>query len=80
MLTLGMKSYWVHILASRPRGTLYTGVTRDLIRRVYEHREGAVEGFTSAHDVKMLVDDERHATAMAESCKSYFVNDLLTGG
>jgi putative endonuclease len=60
-----MRSYWVYILASRPRGTLYVGMTNDLVRRIYEHREGAVEGFTKTHGVKMLVYYERHATAMA---------------
>ena len=55
MLSFGMKSYWVYILASRPRGTLYVGMTNDLIRRIYEHREGLVEGFTKEHGVKMLV-------------------------
>jgi len=65
MLTRSMRSYWVYILASRPRGTLYVGVTRDLIRRVYQHREGLIEGFTTAHRVKMLVYYEQHATAMA---------------
>ncbi len=48
-------SYYVYILASRPHGTLYVGVTNDLIRRVYEHREGQVDGFTKTHGVKRLV-------------------------
>ena len=65
MLTTHMRSYWVYILASRPRGTLYVGMTNDLIRRIYEHREGVIEGFTAAHRVKMLVYYEQHATAMA---------------
>ena len=60
-----MKSYWVYILANRPRGTLYVGVTSNLIRRVYEHREGLVEGFTKEYSTKMLVYYEQHATAMA---------------
>jgi putative endonuclease len=60
-----MRSYWVYILASRPRGTLYVGVTSNLIRRIYEHREGLVAGFTKAHSVKMSVYYEQHATAMA---------------
>jgi putative endonuclease len=65
MLTFSMKSYWVYILASRPRGTLHVGVTRDLIRRVYEHREGVVDGFTKAYGAKALVYYEEHATAIA---------------
>ncbi len=64
MLTRGMKSYWVYILASRPRGTLYVGMTNDLVRRVYEHREGTADGFTDGYQVKMLVYYEQHATAM----------------
>jgi putative endonuclease len=59
-----MKSFWVYILASRPRGTLYIGVTSDLIRRVFEHREGAVAGFSKQHNIKMLVYYEQHATAL----------------
>jgi putative endonuclease len=60
-----MKSYWIYILASRARGTLYVGMTSDLVRRVYQHREGEVEGFTREHDVKMLVYYEQQATALA---------------
>ena len=65
MLTPRMRSYWVYILASRPRGTLYVGVTRDLIRRVYEHREGVVQGFTKTYGVKMLVYYEQHGSIEA---------------
>jgi putative endonuclease len=46
---------YVYILASRIGGTLYIGVTNDLIRRVYEHRTGAVSGFTSEYGVYRLV-------------------------
>jgi putative endonuclease len=52
----------VYILASRRNGTLYTGVTSDLIQRVYQHREGVTPGFTSKHGVKRLVWFEHHAT------------------
>jgi len=38
--------FWVYILASRIGGTLYIGITNDLVRRIYEHREGLIEGFT----------------------------------
>jgi putative endonuclease len=51
----------VYILASKPRGTLYVGVTNDLVRRVAEHREGLVPGFTKTYGVKMLVYFEEHA-------------------
>ena len=47
--------YYVYILASKRHGTLYIGVTNDLIRRVFEHLEGQVEGFTRRHGVKSLV-------------------------
>ena len=48
-------TYFVYLLASRRNGTLYTGVTNDLMRRVAEHREHLAEGFTSKYDVTRLV-------------------------
>jgi putative endonuclease len=56
-------SCWVYILASGPGGTLYVGVTNDLVRRTYEHRNGLVPGFTKLYGVKRLVYFEEHATA-----------------
>jgi putative endonuclease len=64
MLRLRMRSFWIYILASRPRGTLYVGITSDLVRRVQEHREGRIEGFTKQNSVKMLVYYEEYATAI----------------
>ncbi|OGL72777.1 hypothetical protein A3F28_01890 [Candidatus Uhrbacteria bacterium RIFCSPHIGHO2_12_FULL_57_11] len=52
---LFVKTYYVYILASKPNGTLYIGVTSDLIRRVYEHKTGAVPGFTKQYGVHRLV-------------------------
>ena len=60
-----MKDFWVYILASKPRGTLYVGVTNDLVRRVFEHREGAAAGFTKRYGVKLLVYYERHDTMLS---------------
>lgn len=50
-----MDSYYVYILASGKNGTLYIGVTNDLMRRVDEHRQGLVEGFTKKYLVDALV-------------------------
>jgi len=49
------KSFFVYMLASKRNGTLYTGVSSGLIKRVYDHKQGAVEGFTKKYNVKMLV-------------------------
>ena len=50
------------VLASRRNGTLYVGVTADLIARLHQHREGHLPGFTREYGVKMLVWLERHET------------------
>ncbi len=53
-------SYFVYILASAPQGTLYVGVTNDLVRRVAEHRTSAVPGFTKENGIHRLVYFEPH--------------------
>ena len=58
-----MKVFYVYILASRRNGTLYIGVTSDLVRRIWQHREGAVPGFTKTYSVHRLVWFEQHADA-----------------
>lgn len=50
-----MKNPAVYIMASRRNGTLYTGVTSDLVKRVWQHRRGLGEGFTARYGCKMLV-------------------------
>ena len=55
-----MADYFVYVLTNKPRGTLYVGVTNDLVRRVYEHREGAVPGFTKRYQTTQLVHFERY--------------------
>jgi putative endonuclease len=49
------QQYYVYILASDLGGTLYVGVTNNLLRRIYEHRQGTVSGFTARYDVHRLV-------------------------
>jgi putative endonuclease len=53
-------SFFVYIVASRRNGTLYVGVTDNLMRRAWEHRVGAIPGFTKKHGVKLLVWYEVH--------------------
>ncbi len=57
-----MADYYVYILTNRPRGTLYVGVTNDLVRRVYQHREGTIAGFTKRYGLKQLVYFEKYDT------------------
>ncbi len=57
-----MKQPCVYLLASRRNGTLYVGITSDLIRRVGQHKEKQVDGFTKRYGVDGLVWYERHAT------------------
>lgn len=51
---------WVYIMTNRPNGTLYIGVTSDLARRAFEHRESVIEGFTKRYGLKRLVYAEQH--------------------
>ncbi|WP_342239956.1 GIY-YIG nuclease family protein [Inquilinus sp. OTU3971] len=53
---------FVYIMANKRNGTLYTGVTSNLQRRVYEHREGLIPGFTSRYGCKLLVWCEPHTS------------------
>ncbi|WP_096700488.1 GIY-YIG nuclease family protein [Magnetospirillum sp. 15-1] len=55
-----MQGGWIYIMPNRPNGTLYVGVTSDLVRRAWEHREGVADGFTKRYDLKRLVYAERH--------------------
>lgn len=63
-----MKTYYVYILTSQRNGTLYIGVTDNLIRRTIEHKEWINDGFTKKYDIKMLV--------WYESFK--YINDAIT--
>ena len=68
--------YFVYIMASRRNGTLYIGVTRDLSRRVYQHRHNSYDGFTQKYDVKNLVyyeayDDIQKAMVREKQMKKW---------
>jgi putative endonuclease len=67
---------YVYILASRPNGTLYVGVTTDLIRRIGQHKQGVADGFTKKHGVKTLVhldvfDDVESAIVREKQMKEW---------
>jgi putative endonuclease len=69
-------AYYVYILASKKHGTLYVGVTNDLVRRVYEHKTKAVPGFTTRYGVDKLVlfeiyDDAASAIAREKELKKW---------
>jgi len=70
-----MKQYFVYILTSKKNGTLYVGVTSDLMKRIWQHKNKAVEGFTKKHDVDRLVhyeqtEDVRSALAREKQLKN----------
>lgn len=54
-MTKQSKQYYIYIMTNFENGTLYTGVTNNLVRRVYEHRNKLVDGFTTKYDLKKLV-------------------------
>jgi len=60
-----MKQYYVYILASKKNGTLYIGVTNNLPKRVYEHKNNLIEGFTRKYNVHNLVYYESYSDTYA---------------
>ncbi len=70
------RHFYVYILASKIGGTFYTGVTNDLVRRIWEHRESVVEGFTQKYGVHRLVyfeqfDDMENAIRREKRLKKW---------
>jgi putative endonuclease len=55
-----MEQSYVYILSNKPQGTLYVGVTSDLIKRIYQHKSKFVDSFTSKYHLKLLVYYEIH--------------------
>ena len=71
-----MRAGYVYFLSNKPNGILYVGVTNDLVRRVHEHRTGAVAGFTKRYGLKTLVyfevfDDIRTAIQREKNIKHW---------
>ena len=62
--TARMRGGWVYILTNKPNGILYTGVTRDIASRAWQHREGSAAGFTRRYGLMRLVWCERHETIL----------------
>jgi putative endonuclease len=60
-----MKTFFVYILANKPKGTLYVGITVNLIRRIWEHKNKVVAGFTKTYHVSKLVYYEQHFSALS---------------
>ena len=76
---MNSKTFYVYILASQKNGTLYTGVTNDLLKRVYEHKKGIWKSFTSRYNVNMLVyfeqtDDINAAISREKNIKKWYRN------
>lgn len=59
---MGGKEDWVYIVTNKPNGTLYVGVTANIARRAWEHREETLEGFTKRYGLERLVYVEHHET------------------
>jgi putative endonuclease len=57
------KQFYVYILASKRNGTLYTGVTSNLVQRVWQHKNNVIKGFTQNYNIKILVYYEAHDNA-----------------
>jgi len=71
-----VKEFWVYILTNKPKGTLYIGVTSNLARRVWEHKNKVVEGFTLQYNLDRLVlceafDDAESAIAREKQMKNW---------
>jgi putative endonuclease len=68
--------FYVYLLASRKQGTLYLGVTKDLVRRTYQHKNKLMPGFTSQYDIRRLVwfevyDDPTNAITREKEMKKW---------
>jgi putative endonuclease len=67
---------WIYIMTNRPNGTLYVGVTNDIVRRAFEHQTGAVPGFTRRYGLRRLVYSERHEEIITAVRREKNIKDL----
>jgi len=65
----------VYILASKRNGTIYTGVTSNLLKRIWEHKQHVFEGFTSKYGVDVLVWYEQHETMESAICREKVIKN-----
>jgi putative endonuclease len=65
------EGFFVHILANRPRGTLYVGVTNDLVRRVSEHKAKLVPGFTRKYGIDQLIYYEQYSSILEARAREH---------
>ena len=71
-----MKQPAIYIIASQKNGTLYTGVTSNLPKRIWEHKEEVIKGFTSRHGCKILVYYEAHYSMENAICREKQIKDI----
>ena len=75
-----MRGGWVYIVTNKPNGILYTGVTRNIARRAWEHREGIIAGFTRRYGLKRLVWCEHHETMLPAASTRCPTSTAASGG
>ncbi len=68
-----MKKGYTYILASKKNGTLYTGVTSDLLKRIYQHKNGLIDGFTKKYNIKLLVHYEEYSEITSAIDREKFI-------
>ncbi len=68
-----MKKGYTYILASKRNGTLYTGVTSDLLKRIYQHKNGLIDGFTKKYNIKLLVHYEEFSEITSAIDREKFI-------
>ena len=74
------KAYYVYMLASERYGTLYTGMTSDLVKRVWQHRQEFVDGFTKQYGVKKLVWFEVHTNPISAIAREKQIKNGIAPG